>query len=425
MPTNAVVKLIKTALGRKPEEPPARPGKTRLPRPELRRFLSDKPMLYQNAVEAAETYVSKLAGGEAEWLFSKPYEIYPGSPQYFRLMYDLLNVLQAMRIPVRGRILEVGSGPGWVTEILLMLGFAVESLEPAADMVTIARQRIADMATHYRRPTPPEVRFHTMTMEEAAFDAETFDAVLYFDSLHHCVDEEIVIEKSFHCLKPGGCIAVVEASWHPDFKQLEAHAIGEMERFGTLENFFSTDYLDILLAENGFVENRRYVAVNGFFAAEQLGERMEQFADRPIVGSNNVIAYKPNHHGQLFPSVWDFRAKTDVAIELLKGAIDGRRHKASLRVRLTNKGETLLDNNPRNIGHISLALRQGKPGTAEFIECESRKLLAKSLAPGEQLEMTLDFVLPDHASTENWALDGVAEGVFWFSNRDIPACPIP
>ena len=100
-----------------------------------RRFLTANPMAYQSAISAARTYVAKLQPGDVAWLHANPYDPNKGHPQYFRLMFDLLNILQAMSLPAGGRILEIGSGPGWVTEVLLMLGFTVEALEPSADLI--------------------------------------------------------------------------------------------------------------------------------------------------------------------------------------------------------------------------------------------------------------------------------------------------
>lgn len=59
-----------------------KPGKE----PQYKRFLTDNPVAYRAAIEAAETYASKLVDGEHAWLFAKPYDDTPGNPQYFRLM---------------------------------------------------------------------------------------------------------------------------------------------------------------------------------------------------------------------------------------------------------------------------------------------------------------------------------------------------
>ncbi len=74
-----------------------------------KRFLTNKPVTYNHSIEAAEGYADKLAQDEHDWLYSKPFDPAPGNPQYFRLTYDLLNILRAMELPPRATILEVGA----------------------------------------------------------------------------------------------------------------------------------------------------------------------------------------------------------------------------------------------------------------------------------------------------------------------------
>lgn len=391
----------------------------------LRRFLTDNPVSYSTAIEAAESYVSKMGEyGYTYWLHAKPFDSAPGNAEYFRLMYDLLNILQAMRIPSGGSILEVGSGPGWITEILLLLGFSVDALEPCADMLAIAKERCSTLHAHYRQSAQPDVRFHQATLEEVAFEEGRFDAILCFDVLHHVVDEERALEKVFRFLKPGGCLGVVEGSWHPDNKQLEAGLILEMERFGTLENPFSTEYLDYLLEKSGFIDINRYVSVNGFFTAAQLGQPLQSFSGE-VKDSNNIIARKPTVDEALYPHCTDCRFRTDVRIRLLEGGIDPVSRTASLVVELENCGETRLDNTVTRIGHSTLALRWGSPGSSQFRECAKRHMLSASLSPGQTLQMSCLFLLPAEVPLEGWELDLIAEAVFWFSSRGIPSCPVP
>ncbi len=84
------------------------------------------------------------------WLYRKPYDRDPGNPEFFHETYSVLNLLRAMAISPGGRILEVGSGPGWISEILICLGFEVEGIEPSSDMIAIARERIDAAIQHYR-----------------------------------------------------------------------------------------------------------------------------------------------------------------------------------------------------------------------------------------------------------------------------------
>src|SRR5437868_12490790 len=106
-----------------------------------KRFLSKEPRRYETFVRAANDYVSNLTEGEFDNLYMKPYDHLPGNTTYFEVMYEFLNLLKAMDLPPRGRILEVGCGPGWITEILVGLGFTVDALEPSDAMLRVAADR--------------------------------------------------------------------------------------------------------------------------------------------------------------------------------------------------------------------------------------------------------------------------------------------
>ena len=390
-----------------------------------KRFLTANPVAYASAVEAAQTYVSKLEVGDVGWLRSKPFDPTPGNPQYFRLMFDLLNILQAMQIPARARVLEIGSGPGWVTEVLLMLGFSVDAIEPSADLMAIAEKRCAALPLHYGLETRPNCTIHGTTLEEIVFEDATFDAILFFDVLHHVVDEKLALDKCFKFLRPGGCVGVVEGAWHPDFKDLEQGLIAEMAKFGTLENPFSTVYLDHLLQEAGFVDIQRFAGVNGFFSEPQLSQPLKNFATSKIAGSNNVTARKPSKEDGEFPNCLNPQFKTNALVQLERGGIDALTRKASLTVAVSNTGETLLDNRTTRVGHITLALRQGLPGSDAFVECMERHLLTEILLPGKTVAMQITYSFPAGASLDHWELDLVAEGAFWFSERGIGVCSVP
>jgi ubiquinone/menaquinone biosynthesis C-methylase UbiE len=390
------------------------------------RFLSDKPVAYHQAIAAAESYVSQLEEGAVSWLHVKPFDPTPGNPQYFRLMYDLLNMLQVLKIPPNGRILEVGSGPGWVTEILLMLGFSIDALEPSGDLIDIARERCAALTTHYRHRANPPVTFHKATLEDIEFEEDRFDAILFFDVLHHLVDEEAALVKCYRFLKPHACVGIVEGAWHPDFKALEQMCIDEMARFGTLENPFSTEYLDLLLRRVGFTEVQRYAAVNGFFSESQLAQQLKNFAAQPIIVSNNVTARKSSQGEVMYPLCTVLHLKTDVRLQLLSSGFDTEKNIATVRICLKNVGETLLSHRPQQSGYVTIALRQGRPATSQFLECKERHLLPSSLSPGDEIILNLVYTLPSaNASNENWELDLVCENYYWFSSRGIDTCPIP
>jgi hypothetical protein len=201
--------------------------------------------------------------------------------------------------------------------------------------------------------------------------------------------------------------------------------IAEMAKYGTLENPFSVEYIDDLLSDAGFVEIERYISVNGLFTEKQSKRRLREFSSRPIIGSNNMTARRPTVEGEIYPNCYNFQFRTDARLSLLSGGIDPVKRTASIVVKLENTGETLLDSRIDNIGHITFSLRQSAPGHPQFVECEKRQALPKNLVPGESLNVSLEFTLPDNLTLENWELDLISETVFWFSTQGIPACAIP
>ena len=389
------------------------------------RFLSANPMAYQSAIAAAQTYVAKLQAGDVLWLHSKPFDPNSGHPQYFRLMFDLLNILQVMAVPAGGRVLEIGSGPGWVTEILLMLGFTVDALEPAADLIEIAEERCSSLAFHYRHAAPPKVRFHQATLEEVSFEDESFDGILFFDVLHHVVDERLAMEKCLRFLKPGGCVGVVEGAWQPGARAMEQALIAEMASFGTLENPFTQAYLDEVLETAGFVEIRRYGGVNGFFTAEELAQPARNLASSSLASANHLTARRPNRDTQLWPGCADPEARTELRLRLRQGGIDPASRSAELVVYLQNLGQTLIEGRVSLAGHVRLALRRGTPGAPDYVESLERLPLPRAIQPGQAAILTLAFTVPDGAPLDGWVLDLVAEGLFWFSTRGTVPCPVP
>lgn len=389
------------------------------------RFLSTNPMAYQNAIAAAQTYVAKLQAGDVLWLHSKPFDPTDGHPQYFRLMFDLLNILQVMQVPAGGRILEIGSGPGWVTEILLMLGLEVDALEPAADLIAIAEERCSSLSFHYRHAAPTKVRFHQATLEEVEFGDQSFDAVLFFDVLHHVVDERLAMKKCLNFLKANGCIGVVEGAWQPGVRAMEQALIDEMASFGTMENPFTRDYLDEVLREAGFVEIRRYAGVNGFFTESELAQPARNLASSPLFSVNHLTARRPSHDWQRWPNCADLNARTQLRMRLRHGGIDPSSRSATIVVHVQNLGETLLEGRPSLAGHVRLVLRQGEPGAPGLVESLQRLPLPEPVRPGGSATLTLNFGLPEDVALDGWVLDLVAEGLFWFSHRGTVACPVP
>lgn len=119
----------------------------------------------------------------------------------------IADVIALSGVPEGGAILEVGCGTGQATLPFARRGYQMLCLDIGAEMLAIARRKLADF---------PNVRF-----EQAAFEhlAETPAAPAAFDLLisataFHWVPPEVRYSKAARVLRPGGSLAVF-SNEHP------------------------------------------------------------------------------------------------------------------------------------------------------------------------------------------------------------------
>lgn len=375
--------------------------------PKHRRYVQNPN--YDARIKASKDYVATLREDNYRYLFSKPYDFTAGNAAYYSLMYNILNLLQAMRIRPGGRVLEVGSGPGWVTEILISQGYQVDAMEPSEDFIKIAEERVRSHIKHYHLEDQRGAMFHCTTTEECNFPDESFDAILFFDVLHHIVDEEKSLAQCFRFLTPGGVLGIHEGAWNPSNKELERWLDAEMKSSGCLESPFTVEYLDYLLRKVGFIQATRFHQINGLFPQSQEGLTISQAAQIKAELANIITALKPFTH----KTTKDLDANVSGKILVLSREIS--QGKLKLKLKLENCGDAVWLDRASGSGWVSIALRDGDPGTREFKELP-RLPLPRALRPGDCLEIELEYPDPGPGS---WTLDLVNEGFYWFSKKGV------
>ncbi len=110
-------------------------------------------------------------------------------------------------------------------------------------------------------------------------------------------------------------------------------------------------------------------------------------------------------------------ARAGAAISVLEANFDPGERQLTVRLSLTNTGEAAWFHQQRESGWVSIALRTDPFGADDFCEALPRHRLTRTVAPGETVERELVFHVPSRCSQDEWYVDMVNEGYFWFSHR--------
>jgi 2-polyprenyl-3-methyl-5-hydroxy-6-metoxy-1,4-benzoquinol methylase len=259
-----------------------------------RRYLGNTSQALAHFRETAESYPRLLTDTERLGLFTKPFDRSKGHASFFFPLYQILNMLRLLNLDPWAHVIEVGAGSGWVTEILLGLGYVVDAIEPSEEMIKAANERI-DLFLRKHHFLGKYVTYHHSTLEELDTSSITLgaDAVLFYESLHHIADEQLGLTKAFELLKPGGIAGIIgESNWQPDNIEQKQFLDEEIGRFGTLESPFTSAYLDHVLGEAGFTEITHYHGVNGFYPVSE-NHVLKHYSDLSAEQYNSVTAIRP------------------------------------------------------------------------------------------------------------------------------------
>jgi 2-polyprenyl-3-methyl-5-hydroxy-6-metoxy-1,4-benzoquinol methylase len=148
------------------------------------------------------TYYDVIGEAGRRHALGKPFT----DPARGTLLMQVGAVLQLLP-PPPARILDCGCGTGWLSLLLHRSGYEVVGVDVSPSAIDLSRS----LDTVPDREPPS---FVVADVEDMPF-TEEFDAVVFFDSLHHAVDELAAVRCAFQALKPGGmCVASETAPGH-------------------------------------------------------------------------------------------------------------------------------------------------------------------------------------------------------------------
>jgi SAM-dependent methyltransferase len=368
------------------------------------------PSLGQDYMEAHRRYVERVGEAAELWLRTKPFSVPPGR-ELVECLRVFSHIVSRLGLGVRAQVLDVGCGPGWLSEFLARCGYAVTGVDVSEDMVEVASERIAAIEAPIGEGIEPLAEFHAMPVLDLPW-VNRFDAAILYDAMHHFHDEVATLRVLRRALAPGGRIFIHEGVRPAPGSEGEQELVAEMEQYGTLESPFDPEYLLSVLKEAGFTEVSRFVAVDELLdvsAAEDELRRIEERLAFPPM--NTVIAVNPAA-GELEA----FSAGIDTAGPWR--SLDG--DDVGLPLRVTNSGRSYWPSKPGGPpvwGSVTIG---------PYIETENgrtelpRRGLPQPLSAGQSAEVELRMPRRALAGHREVRVDAVREGIAWFADYGSP-----
>lgn len=181
-------------------------------------------------------YMRNIGEDGATGAYDKPFSHFTCSKN----LVDL-GIIMALLPQPPARLLDLGCGTGWTSAFFARRGYSVTGQDIAPDMIDYA-ERNRD------RYEAKSLDFIISDYESMKFD-EPFDCAVFYDSLHHAVDERAALLSVYRALRPGGILVTHEPgaghSKSPD-------SLRAMELFGVTEKDMPPYHIRDLGMEIGF-----------------------------------------------------------------------------------------------------------------------------------------------------------------------------
>jgi SAM-dependent methyltransferase len=163
-----------------------------------------------------------------------------------RYLLEIGAILTLLPSPP-ARLLDVGCGAGWTSRFFARRGYQVLGVDISVDMIDTAREITAHEQVG-------NVEYEVSDYEAAEF-SESFDVAIFYDALHHAVDEEAALRMVFRALKPGGiCVTSEPGRGHA----ASAESRNAIARFNVTEKDMPPGKIMALARKVGFRRRRVY-----------------------------------------------------------------------------------------------------------------------------------------------------------------------
>jgi SAM-dependent methyltransferase len=356
--------------------------------------------------------VEQLEPTGRQWLRTKPFSA-PPNEELGRCLRTFAHVIELLQLGLRAQVLDVGCGPGWLSEFLARCGYWVTGVDISPDMVEIARNRVGAIG-EIGEGIEAQAEFHAMPVRQMPWSSR-FDAAILYDTMHHFDDELETLEVIRRTLVPGGQLFIHEGVLPLRGSEAEQNLVAEMERYGTLESPFDPDYLEDVVGLAGFGNVRRLREVDKLIDLSRPSRRFrwrDAFRRPRYRPEYNVIHAVNPFPGSQANEVGAFSALLEPEG---RWRADGR--ELVLVVKVTNTGRAFW---PAArwlpFPHGSVTLGPYLPGPRGERDVELRRTtLPRPLSPGESVAVEVRVPREQAHGRDAIAVDLVREGLFWFA----------
>lgn len=158
-------------------------------------------------------------------------------------------LVRSMRLRPGSRVLDVGAGWGNTTLALAQLGFDVTALDLESRFCELIRERARRVGVQ------PEIVNGDFFWIESS--GRQFDAIVFFESFHHCADHLRLLRALRSALTPEGQVYFGGEPITPDFPipwgiRTDGESLWAIRRHGWLELGFQAKYFSAALQRSGF-----------------------------------------------------------------------------------------------------------------------------------------------------------------------------
>jgi FkbM family methyltransferase len=227
-------------------------------------------------VEEAFKGVGQGRAGLETYFYTKPMCVLSSDPQHaapelaecVQYLNNFINTIKLLNLAGGSMILDVASGPGWMSHYFRKFGYKTFGFDVSSDFVNYARKRLRrdpDLAHLSDDEINNSFAVHDIEHEPLPEQhAGQYDAIILESCLHHFFDPASALAHLATALKPTGIVVIIEGENRSG--EIKSEYMDVMRQYDTLERPYFRDHLHKALILAGLPAFEIVGEVNGFYS---------------------------------------------------------------------------------------------------------------------------------------------------------------